>query len=54
MSLGEDLAKVLHNFLPKEQYKLNVLSGKILDIFYEEFVKFIPPYILKREEEKKR
>jgi hypothetical protein len=30
------------------------LSAKILEIFYEEFVKFIPPYILRREEEKKK
>jgi len=29
------------------------LGGKILDIFYEEFIKFVPAYILKREEEKK-
>jgi len=25
-----------------------------LDVFYEEFIKFIPPYILKREEEKRK
>lgn len=31
-----------------------MLSGKILEIFYEEFIKLIPPYVLKREEEKKR
>jgi hypothetical protein len=29
------------------------LGGKVLDIFYEEFIKFVPAYILKREEEKK-
>lgn len=29
------------------------MGGKILDIFYEEFIKFVPAYILKREEEKK-
>jgi hypothetical protein len=45
---------VLSNYLPKEQSKLELLSGKILEIFYEEFIKFIPPYVLKREEEKKR
>jgi hypothetical protein len=42
------------NYLPKEQSKLEILSGKILEIFYEEFVKLIPPYVLRREEEKKR
>ena len=31
-----------------------MLSGKILEIFYEEFIKFIPPYVLKREEEKNK
>jgi hypothetical protein len=25
-----------------------------LDVFYDEFIKFIPPYILKREEEKRK
>ena len=29
------------------------MGGKVLDIFYEEFIKFVPAYILKREEEKK-
>jgi hypothetical protein len=52
MSVGEELAKVVRNYLPKEQSKLNILSGKILEIFYDEFIKFIPPYILKREEER--
>jgi hypothetical protein len=39
--------------LPREQSRLTILGGKILDIFYEEFIKFVPAYILKREEEKK-
>jgi len=30
------------------------VSGKILDVFYDEFIKFIPPYVLKREEEKRK
>ena len=51
-SLGESLMRIMHNYLPSEQYKLQFLSGKILDVFYDEFIKFIPPYILKREEEK--
>lgn len=29
------------------------MGGKVLDIFYEEFIKLVPAYILKREEEKK-
>lgn len=52
--IGQTLPQVLNNYLPREQSKLEMLSGKILEIFYEEFVKLIPPYILKREEERKR
>jgi len=52
--IGKTLALVLNNYLPKEQSKLELLSNKILEIFYEEFIKFIPPYILRREEERKR
>jgi hypothetical protein len=48
------LGITLNNYLPDEQSKLDVLSGKILEIFYDEFIKFIPPYVLKREEEKKK
>jgi len=53
-SLGETLIQVMHNYLPKEQYKLQFLSGKILDVFHDEFVKFVPSYILKREEERRK
>lgn len=53
-SLGATLAQVMHNYLPSEQSKLQLISGRILDVFYDEFIKFIPPYILKREEEKRR
>lgn len=53
-SLGQSLMQVMDNYLPSEQYKLQFLSGKILDVFYDEFIKFVPPYILKREEEKRR
>jgi hypothetical protein len=53
-SLGETLMRVMNNYLPSEQTKLQFISGKILDVFYDEFVKFIPPYILKREEEKRK
>ena len=31
-----------------------MLGGKILEIFYEEFIKFVPAYILRREEERKK
>lgn len=44
----------MHSYLPSEQQKLQFISGKILDVFYDEFIKFIPPYILKREEEKRK
>lgn len=30
------------------------MSGKILDVFYDEFVKFVPPHILKIEQEKRK
>lgn len=53
-SLGTSLMQSMHNYLPSEQYKLQFLSGKILDVFYDEFIKFVPPYILKREEEKRK
>jgi len=53
-SLGASLMQVMDNYLPSEQYKLQFLSGKILDVFYDEFIKFVPPYILKREEEKRK
>ena len=53
-SLGETLMQVMQNYLPSEQSKLQFISGKILDVFYDEFIKFIPPYILKREEEKRK
>ena len=44
----------MQNYLPSEYQKLQFLTGKILDVFYNEFLKFIPPYILKREEEKRK
>ena len=44
----------MHSYLPSEQSKLQFISGRILDVFYDEFIKFIPPYILKREEEKRK
>ena len=53
-SLGSTLIQVMHSYLPTEQSKLQFISGKILDVFYDEFIKFIPPYILKREEEKRK
>lgn len=52
--IGQTVIQVINNYLPREQSKLELLSGKILDIFYEEFVKLIPPFVLKREEERKR
>lgn len=53
-SLGTTLAQVMHNYLPSEQYKLQFVSGKILNVFYDEFIKFIPPHVLKKEEEKRK
>ena len=54
MEVGRDLIQVLQNYLPDQQSKLNVLGGKVLEIFYEEFIKFVPAYILRREEERKK
>lgn len=53
-SLGETLLVAMHSYLPGEQQMLSYISGKILDVFYDEFVKFIPPFILKREQERRR
>lgn len=52
-SLGETLMKTMHSYLPGEQHLLEFVSGRILDVFYDEFVKFIPPFMLKREREKR-
>jgi len=41
----------LENYLPYEQHKLNIIGNKVLDIFYDEFIKFVPAYILNREKE---
>jgi hypothetical protein len=30
-----------------------MIGGKVLELFYDEFIKFVPAYILKREEEQK-
>ena len=52
--IGSKLIEVLENYLPREQNKLNKIGTKVLDIFYDEFIKFVPAYILKREEEKRK
>ena len=51
--VGSTLIQTLESYLPREQSKLSIIGCKVLDIFYEEFIKFVPAYILKREEEKK-
>lgn len=51
--VGSSLIETLESYLPREQSKLNIIGCKVLDIFYDEFVKFVPAYILKREEEKR-
>ena len=53
-SMGTTVMQIMNNYLPSEEHKLQFLSGKILDVFYDEFIKFVPPYILKREEEKRK
>lgn len=49
---GSVFVECLENYLPSEQSKLSFIGSKVLDIFYDEFVKFVPAYILKREEDK--
>ncbi len=51
---GGNLIETLESYLPREQSKLNIIGCKVLDIFYDEFIKFVPAYILKREEEKRQ
>ncbi len=49
--IGYNMVECLENFLPAYQHKLNRIGSKVLDIFYEEFIKFVPAYILKREQD---
>ena len=51
ISVGATMIGILENYLPRESYKLNIIGGKILNLFYDEFVKFVPAYILKKQEE---
>jgi hypothetical protein len=50
--IGKILIENLETYLPRESHNLNIIGSKVLDIFYDEFIKFVPAYILKREEEK--
>lgn len=50
--IGGSFIEVLESYLPREQSKLSMIGSKVLEIFYDEFIKFVPAYILKREEEK--
>lgn len=54
IQVGESLIDKLKNYLPHEQYKLNIIESKVLDIFYDEFIKYVPAYILKREREEEK
>ena len=51
-SVGKTLIEVLESHLPREQNKLNLIGSTVLDIFYEEFIKFVPAHVLRREEER--
>ena len=48
-SLGKTFMQVMHNYLPSEQSKLQFISGKILDIFYDEFIKFTAKRFIKSD-----
>lgn len=52
-NIGYNFVECLENYLPSHQHKLTKIGSKVLDIFYEEFVKFVPAYILKREQDTK-
>lgn len=51
-NVGKTLIEVLESHLPREQSKLNLIGSTVLEIFYEEFIKFVPAHVLRREEEK--
>jgi len=51
-NVGRTLVEVLESHLPREQSKLSLIGSAVLEIFYEEFIKFVPAHILRREEEK--
>ena len=50
--IGGSFIEVLESYLPREQSKLSMIGSKVIEIFYDEIIKFVPAYILKREEEK--
>jgi hypothetical protein len=51
-AVGRTLLEVLESHLPREQSKLSLIGSAVLEIFYEEFIKFVPAHVLRREEEK--
>lgn len=53
-NVGKSLAQSLESYLPREQSTLSIIGSKVLDIFYDEFIKFVPAYILKREDDSKK
>lgn len=52
--IGSILIETLETYLPRELHNLDIIGSKVLDIFYDEFIKFVPAYILKREEDKQK
>jgi hypothetical protein len=50
--VGRNLIETLEYYLPREQSRLSIIGSKVLDIFYDEFIKLVPAYILEREKEK--
>lgn len=48
--VGQSLIKVIETYLPSQALKFQVICDKVFDIFYEEFIKFVPSYVLKREQ----
>lgn len=50
--IGQTLISALENYLPSHQSKLSFIGRSVLEIFYDELSKLVPPHILKREEEK--
>ena len=50
--IGQTLISALENYLPSQQSKLSFMVSSVHTIFYEEFIKLVPQYILNREEKK--
>ena len=51
VNLCDTLMQIMNNYLPREEDKLSIIQGKVLELFYDEFMKLAPSHIFKQEEE---